>query len=188
MALAFSEPSHSYFLDGVRVPSVTQLLQLGGYVTPGAWFSEKAAQRGTEVHRLTADFDLGALTLEDHDSLYAGYLEAHVKAMKVINPVWEHIEQAFVHPGHKVAGRPDRVGRIYGAMSVCDLKTGGPADWHPLQLALQCVIVADTVNLPAEEIHRYAIYLSRTGSYRVQRHEDRRDFDRAYELLRRFAG
>jgi hypothetical protein len=187
MAFAFAEKTHEYFLEGVRIPSISHLLEMGGLVN-SAWFSEKAAARGTEVHRLCADVDLGALDPADYQGEYQGYLQAHVKATKALNPVWEHIETAFVNPKFRYAGRPDRVGRVFGVMSVLDTKSGGPTDAHPIQTALQAVLVADEVHLPPVEIGRFVVYLSRTGSYRVQRHEDRRDFDRAYELLRRFAG
>lgn len=65
--LTFIEESHEYFLDGVKIPGITGVI--GKYLFPDdyAGISEetlaKAAERGTEVHKLIEmadDLDLWA--------------------------------------------------------------------------------------------------------------------------------
>jgi len=83
--LVFDEPSHTYTLDGERLPSVTQILQRAGaidfdHIPPT--IREQALARGTAVHRAVHYFNENDLDVDDFRSSfleYWPYLAAWIK-------------------------------------------------------------------------------------------------------------
>lgn len=181
----FDEADHAYYLDDVRIPSVTQLIEAGGLLKGAEYFTQASRDRGHEVHRLCMELDLGVLDVGGLSSPVKGYILAYEAARKALRPSWEAIEVAEVHPGFRFAGRPDRLGRVLGRRSVVELKTGGRAAHHPVQTALQALL-AEARGLPAVEWERLTVYLKPGGKFSVDAHTDRRDFDVAHDLIRRF--
>lgn len=178
--------NHAYFLNDVQVPSITQMLEDCCYIDD-TYFTEECAERGTMVHRLTADYDLGAIEQPASvENIWKGYLLAHVAAMRSMGrPAWTAVEVAVASAAYRYGGRPDRVGKVWGAVSVLDIKTGGTYDWHGIQTALQVILVAPEFHLPPPTIPRYGLNLRNNGKYKLLEHKDTKDFDRAYEVIRR---
>lgn len=185
-AFRFIEADHSYWLGDRRVPSVTQLLDMGGLVNGGAYYTEESRRRGTAVHAMTADLDMGALDLANRDLPYRGYVLAYSAAVDALKPSWSSIEVADVHPGYGFAGRIDRLGDVCRRFSVVEVKTAAKAKHHAVQTALQAILTSTRARLAPEMIQRLTIYLKDTGRFSVESHEDRRDFDVAHDLIRRF--
>lgn len=187
-----------YYFDGNRheyidvergeiLPHITGMLERGGWTDP-RWYTEASRDRGTAVHRMTADYDLGAIEdPREVTSAYKGWLLAHVKMCAAVQPGCEMVEQAKIHPVYRYGGRPDRVGRIFGAVAVWDIKSGDPEKGHPIQTALQAILVADEVRVPAEHIVRYGWYLKENGRYKLEEHPNtRKDFAEARRLIRAY--
>lgn len=183
-AFHFDEANHTYTLDGVVIPSVTQLLEKGGLVDGAAYFTEESRKRGTEVHRLCQNYDLGALDVNNFQSPYRGYVMAYVAAMKALKPEWHHIEEADVHFDFRFGGRPDRGGLVFGRMSAGELKSAAKAAHHAIQTALQAILFAQHWHIPAEMIQRLCFYLKSTGRFVIEEHTDPRDFLTARKLIR----
>lgn len=190
--LTFSADTHTYRdAGGLVLPSITQLLKAAGLVSED-YYTEESRRRGTIVHALTRDFDLGAIGREEISnvqspihSAYLGWLQAYVDAMDAIRPEWDEIEEIHAHPVHRFAGRPDRVGRVYGALAVVEIKSGAPEPAHAVQLALQAILVAPAVHLPPESLQRYAWYGKGTGKWKLERFPNTaRDFGTAREVIR----
>lgn len=118
------EASHTYFFNGVRVPSVTQILKplqdFSGI--PPDVLARKAAI-GTAVHAACEFDDLGELDNDSVHELVAPYLEGYRK-WRLESGV-EILEcEAFVyHPTLRYAGQLDRIVRIQGRKWLVDLKT-----------------------------------------------------------------
>lgn len=187
----FDAELHEYFdlETGDIIPHITGLLEAAGEIDP-TWYTEDSSERGTAVHKLTADYDLGALELAGCVSRYRAYLLAHVDAMKLVGPTgpeWDMIEQPHVNKRLRFGGRPDRVGRMWKAVSVNEVKSGAVDKSHRIQTALQAILVAEEFHLPAESIKRYAEYLTPGGRGVVLEHDKVIDFAKAREILRRFA-
>lgn len=185
----FDAATHTYvdLVTGAECPHITGMLEQTGW-TDSAWFTEEASDRGTAVHIWTARYDLGAC--DPHVDLDAGedvrgYLLAHVDAMKTLRPTWHAIEEARLHPTLKYSGRPDRVGELFGGLAVLEVKSGGPARSHQIQTALQTILVANDSVVPAESWQRYALYLRPNGSYGLEQHKDKRDFQEARRIIQR---
>lgn len=170
---------------GDPYPHITGMLEECGLSPDPTWFTLESKQRGTAVHKLTADYDLGALDVPSCTSRYRGYLLGHVAMMNILRPDVLEVEQASVHPTYKFAGRPDRVWSLDGAIVVPDIKTGPYEDCHPIQTALQAILVSLRYRLPAPSIGRFGIYLKPTGKFKVEQFNKRADFDEALRVIRR---
>ena len=204
---SFDAADHVYRIGDVRVPSITQLLKLSGHVDD-RYYTEESRQRGTAVHELTKDFDLGALTLPSLDSLHRGYVLGYIAACEALKPEWDQIEEPDVHPTFRFGGRPDRLGTVMGRLTIGEIKTGGKpqlaeivytdedgvevrrrpfSNAHEVQTAAQAILVSWRWGLAPERWQRLCIYLRATGKFSVERHDNPRDFDEAYRILKEYA-
>lgn len=183
----FDANTHEYvnIRTGDVRPHITGMLQAEGLIDD-RWFTEESCERGSCVHRLTADYDLGALDPRECDSKYKGWLLGHVALMRIVNPSWRHVEEPMLHRALDFGGRPDRVGTIYGAVGVWEIKSGLEDPAHAIQLAMQAILAAPIVGLPAESLVRYAAYLKSNGKYKLVEYKQRRDFDEAHRIIRRW--
>lgn len=179
----FEAATHAYYFEDVQIPSITQMLERTGWIDD-RWYTEEASERGTAVHRFTAQHDLGALELTDVPREYRGWVLAYIEMMARLNPTWTQVELPAVHPTLRFGGTPDRVGVVKTVRSVMELKTGGHEAAHAIQTALQTILVAHTTNLPAIAWQRLALYLKQNGRFSLERHNDKRDYDEAHRVLR----
>lgn len=185
MSFRFDANRHEY-IDTERgevLPHITGMLEATGWIDD-RWYTEESRERGSAVHRLTADFDLGALDPSRCNSTYRPYLLGHVKAMSIAMPFWLHVEEPMVSAAEGFGGRPDRVGTLYGAQAILEVKTGGVEDAHEIQTALQAILVAPELRLPAESIQRYALYLKPDGKFRLEWHKRPANFVEAWKIIR----
>ena len=192
---SFDHGRHEYWdsRTGEQIPHITGMLTRTGWVDD-TWYTEESRERGSIVHWLCTQYDLGALdhdiatyrgSVEAGDPLpYAGYLLAYDAFTKAVRPQWNAIEIACVHPGFHFGGRPDRAGKIFGARCVLEIKTGGKEKAHLIQTALQAILLAGEGGLPAEHYVRYAVYLKPNGKAPLERFKDRGDFDKAYQVIK----
>lgn len=179
-ALRFDRVAHEYSINGIVVPSVTQLLERAGYISD-VFYARGAAERGQAVHQLCADFDLGVFTdPATVTSSHKGYLLAYAAALAVLQPTWEQIEVAHINQVYRFGGRPDRVGRYAGAQVIVELKSGAPEPYHQIQTALHDILLGD---LPIMVRQRFGLYVKATGRFRLVPMADRRDYDKARDVL-----
>jgi len=189
VTIRFEASSHTYIDEatGAVLPSITQMLDRAGWIDD-QWYTEDSCTRGQAVHQLTADYDLGALNPATCVTAYRGYLLAHVAAMAIERPAFRLIEEPLAHPTLRFAGRPDRAGLFHGVAGVLEIKSGLVARSHPIQTALQAILVAPVFTLAPEMLTRLVLYVKANGKFRIEEHRDRRDFDEARRILRCFAG
>lgn len=189
-AVRFDAPRHEYRLvrTGSLLPSITQMEKRAGLIDD-EFMTEEGRERGQAVHTWTAHFDLDALPPEEVDggtSPYRGWFLAHVQATSVVRPDWQHVEVPMVNCQYGFAGRADRIGRLYRAMAIPEIKSGPHDRAHEIQTALQAMLAAPLVHLPPEAIKRYGWYLCRDGKWKLLEFKDRRDFDEARRIARRY--
>jgi len=190
MPFAFNANTHDYFDLELRerIPHITGMLEETGWID-ARWYTEESSERGRIVHRLSADYDLGAIADPKLvTSKYKGWLLAHVKAMAILRPTWTHVEEPLISRRHHYGGRPDRVGLTYAAQAVAEIKSGAFEKAHGVQTALQAILVEEDVGVPADYIVRYGLYLSATGHFKLEQFVDRRDLDEARRIIRRCCG
>lgn len=172
---------------GETFPHITGILEATGWVDSD-WYTEASKVRGQAVHRLTAEHDLGALDVASCTSRYRGWLLAHVELMAKLRPEILAVEEPSVHPVHRYGGRPDRVWRLEGVLGIPEIKSGAFEKSHPVQTALQAILVAPRYGLPPEQLQRFGIYLKENGRGKVEQFTDRRDFAEAYRCIKRCCG
>ena len=137
------------------------------------------------VHTLTAKLDRGAITAPQAiECIWKGYILAYANAVQTMKPEILSVEVARCSLEHRFGGRPDRTLRLWGAFGVLDLKTGGKEGWHSWQTALQAILVAPEMNLPPSAVQRHGLYLKANGKWVLVEHRDKRDFDKAYEVIK----
>lgn len=170
----FEESTHTYTLDGVVIPSVTEIcapITCGKY--PPVGVVQQAAARGTRVHELCALYDMDALPDEIEAEL-VGYVKAWAAFCRDYKPVWTHIELPLygeIDTGLPFAGTLDRIGEIDGRTRVVDIKTTASLD-RPAKVALceqisgyECL--ADLNGIDVSFGAGMGVQLFANGNYRV---------------------
>jgi hypothetical protein len=161
--LVFDVLTHTYSVAGRTVPSVTGRIQAAGLLGPAATFyTHGAAARGTRVHLACLQIDQST----DPELVHGlppdecGYLRSYARWRDAMRPQWTSLEQPHYSPVYDMAGTTDRLGTLDGVPVVADLKTGAPASWHGIQLAMYDLLY-DVV--PPRQRRRLAVHLAPDG-------------------------
>lgn len=164
--LTFRAEGHSYWHDGARLPSVTEII--GQVITPGAFDRippgtlEIARARGKAVHSATFLHDVGNLDETTVEPEYLAHLEAWKQYRRDTGFTPEYLEHRVmgVRAGRpSYAGTIDRIGMIGKAYVLLDIKTGAAKATDALQLAAYSFAVQDVIGiLPDMHILLYFKY------------------------------
>lgn len=171
--LLFDPDTHTYTLDGRRVPSVTEICAPVTAVKYGSVNSAlvaQAARRGSLIHEYCQCIDYGVHLAElDVDPALAGGVRAYLAFLDTYRPDWSMIEQPVYTEDY--AGTLDRFGTIQGRPCIVDIKTTADMDrlsQISLALQLQGYLGAESPALPAvHPSRRIGVQLRRDGSFRV---------------------
>lgn len=166
MQITFDEDAHRYTVDGVEVPSVTEVCRFLAYdyKSDKTWLAKVAADRGTRVHAACAaiDYCIDPEETEDID----GYLKAYRRFLKDYRPDWEGIEYTVGSAELGIAGTIDRFGTLYdGRRCILDIKTGSQLHDAPLRAQLTGYKRLIAVNRGFYPEYLYALQLSKDGTY-----------------------
>jgi len=172
--LEYDPEKHIYTINGRRVPSVTQIVDMvtDRYIarTP---LIEQAALRGTLIHELTAAYDWGDLRDDDLDADSYPYLQAYASFCNDYHPDWKYIELALGNRTNgSFAGTVDRIGSIDGELRVVDIKTTQNFDRTAklavlLQLSGYFALCISNGIRPSYQNSGLAVQLKSDGTYRV---------------------
>lgn len=158
----YIEETHTYLVNGIIVPSVTQLLQFkfpDKYKGVPKQILNDKANYGTKVHKLieilnrTNNFYPVIEVVEEFDYIIANTLEQYVK-ISIENKI-DVIEQEQIVCNDKLAGRFDLLARVDNVYSLCDIKTTSTLDKE--YLSWQLSIYNYLGNIEVEKL--YAIWL-----------------------------
>ena len=137
--LTFIEESHTYLLNGVIIPSVSDILH---FIFPDKYkgvsettLSNKA-KYGTIVHEYIEKFENGRLqNLPDLDIYQQMSIKQYmrIKAKKDIDVLEQ---EKMIHFEDKYAGRFDMIANIKGKKCLCDIKTTATLDTEYLSWQL----------------------------------------------------
>ncbi len=169
-SLTFNEENHEYRLNGLVIPSVTQIIEWVFRSFDGVKesFLEEASWRGTCVHKAVYLHELSILDWNTLDTQFVPYLEAWILFKKqtgfITDP--EFMEKPCFHPVYKYGMTPDIPGSLFGVKTLLDIKTGNILPIAALQLAAYQEGINATK--PKEKIKaRYAIQLKKDGKYKL---------------------
>jgi hypothetical protein len=135
--LEFNAERHEYKLNGVVIPSVTQILKAAGlsdFSGVNADLLQRSANFGTAVHKAIELRSKGTLDNNSVDEGLKSYLlqwDAFASQFK-----FESKKQEIVlcHESLKFAGTIDNLGEIDGVETLIDVKTGTPRPSDIIQL------------------------------------------------------
>lgn len=185
--LEFQESTHTYTLDGVRVPSVTQILKpmYSFYGVPDEVLQAKA-ELGTNVHRACELLDNDDLDEDSEEGLaalepIAGYLAGYKKFKADKKPVVIANEQRLYHPLHKYAGTIDR--RLAFGGSIWDVDLKSTVAMSPLVGVQTAAYSAMFLTVDKTPARRGALQLFPDGNYKLHEFTDPTDFSVFLSLL-----
>ena len=169
--LTFDEEAHEYRLDGVVIPSVTQVIREAGLIDT-QWYTEEGRERGAEVALVTELHDKGILDEDTVTDEIRPYLKAWKRFKADTGFLCELIEEPVYHRELRYAGTLDRIGtwRESPNRILLDIKTGGPEPCH----AIQTAAYAACFTWRAGPL-RFGIHLDNSGKYRIAAHTDPND-------------
>ena len=162
--LLFFDEGHKYTLDGEELPSVSELTRFISreiYGDVGQFNLDRAADRGTAVHKATELLDKYGTVEIDED--ISPYLKAYIAFRKEHKCEWQKIEYATHHPENLYAGTLDRVGTVDGKLVVLDIKTSSTIQ-KPLYTA-QLNLYRKTLPDPIEQL--VILSLKKDGTYKL---------------------
>ncbi len=161
MSLEFDEATHTYSIDGIVVPSVTQVLTVAGLLDP-RWYTEESKARGKAVHAACHYIDEGDLDWSTVHPLVVPYVRAYEKFVKDTGFKPKLIEKAVCNETYFFAGTLDRFGFLQDddCGDLIDIKSGASEPWHSIQMAGYGLCLP---HMP----RRRALYLKKDGSYKL---------------------
>ena len=129
---------------------------------------ERAAQRGTKVHKATESLDrYGDVEIEDE---YAPYIEAYIKFRRDHKCEWEKIEYSTYHTDLRYAMTADRVGVMDGKKVLLDIKTTSAL--QTIKVTAQLTLYKMALESQGFQIEEcYALRLDKDGKYHLKKIE-----------------
>lgn len=185
--LQFDEQAHAYTLDGVRVPSVTQVLKpLYDFSRVDPAMLQAKAALGTAVHLACELLDNDDLDEESEDGRealapLAGYLAGYKKFKADKKPAVLENETRLFHPVHRYAGTVDRRFEFEGDVWDVDLKS--TVAMSPI-VGLQTAAYTEMFKAHGRtRARRGALQLFPDGKYKLWEFKDPSDFSVFLSLL-----
>ena len=179
--LRFSPSRHVYTLDGMRIPSVTQVIDpLMPFDRIPLEVRREALLRGELVHKLTELWDKMVALPEDileeaKSGGLLGYVHAWAKFEREMSVEILACEVRVYHMAYRYAGTLDRIARLNGEIALLEIKTGALQPEYQLQTAayMEAYNEGDSNKIRA----RFVVQLAEDGAYHVKQHKDKADFD-----------
>lgn len=172
MYLDFDAEKHRYTLtDGITdeaLPSVTQILSAEGFIISHNNNSDWHMEKGRFVHSMIELHLKGVLDEDTLDPFLRPSLEAFRQFQVATGFSVQGFETPLYYPHqyYMYAGTPDMWGTLNGVQTLVDVKSGGPAKWHVLQLAAY----HELLRINGHEIKQAAnLYLSNDGKYSLSK-------------------
>ena len=149
------------------LPHVTDIIKDAGLME-SKWFTPLARDRGTALHLAIALLNEHDLDWSSLDPYIVGGVRAYQSFVAEMRPEILASEEPVEHSAFRYCGTLDlrvllhtRDGDIRSG--VIDVKRGGPAPWHPIQLSAY----ANCLTGPQA---KWNLYLPETGRYKLVEH------------------
>jgi len=150
-----------------ELPRVTTILKDAGLVDT-SFFTDEARDKGSALHLALQFLDQHDLDWDSLDPVLLPRVRQYQRFLDEVRPEILAIEEEVVNEPLQYAGRLDRRVKIAGKELVLDLKTGGCAPFHQVQLAGY----AGTFQRP---LARTCLHLFE-DRYQLVEHRDRNDW------------
>lgn len=166
--LTFAEETHQYRLDGIVIPSVTQIMEplsRAKYKTIDESILRVAAKRGSDVHEAIEFYArYGIMECQQEAE---PYVKAYMKWAQEYAPQTIQTEQATWHKQLMYAGTVDTVSLVQGKKTLIDYKT--TAELNDMLTSVQLEAYAQALSSHGVDIEQKAIlHLRRDETYRFK--------------------
>jgi hypothetical protein len=170
---AFDPVTHTYTIDGRKVPSVTQVLN---DLIPGFKAGEWYLNRGQAVHACAALIAQGVAF--DHDPAIDGQVRAVRRFFAEVKPTVIAVEKQVYSERYQYAGTLDLLALVDPRKMVVDFKASESA-------ALPYQLAAYSIALPPEQLTRYGcgVIINEDGTYKMTRVFDLRLYQQGFLAL-----
>lgn len=178
--LEFNEELHEYRVDGLLIPSVTQIISEAGLsnVNLDDPAVIQAGQFGTAAHKVVELHDRGTLDIATVDDALRPYLEGWYKFRKESGIEILEIEKRLFHPAHWFSGTIDRVVRWHDKIVILDIKTSVK---FPATVGLQTAAYMALYNADgkgrAKATQRCVVLLKPDSTYLMEKYNNKMDFN-----------
>jgi hypothetical protein len=177
--LHFDEENHKYTVDGVVVPSVTQLLRpiSPDFERINPEVLERKRALGSAVHLACELDDTGELDdVSTHPEVF-GYVLAWRKFKSDTGAAVLMNEQRLYHRTLRFAGTLDRLVQVRnGDVYLIDLKTSiSMHDSYGVQLAGYQLLIDDDTSIPTTKLARKGLQLKADGAYKLVPYDNHND-------------
>lgn len=176
---AYVESTRAHLVNGIPVPSVTQILRAtgvsGDFSMVPADVLERKTRIGQAAHAAAHYFDDGDLVEATVAPEVRPYLDAWMCFRAERGFVPELLETVVYSKVYHFIGRFDRLGRVRDGRRgrvLCDIKTGDPdAAAADLQTAgYEIALVEEHPELLDEPLERWSVQLLGDGRYKLRRY------------------
>ena len=164
----YSEEKHEYYIDGGRVPNVTEIL--GTLCFFHFKDNPDALSFGKAMHKTINLWERGLLDGDILDPSLEGGLESYQKWKDATGFKYAGGEIPMYHANQpRFGGTPDLFGRdARGSLCLPDLKTGNAQKWTAAQTAGYALLLRAHFDLPATiPILRFALEIQKTGKIAI---------------------
>lgn len=170
--LLFFDTDHKYTLDGEELPSVSEVTRFISreiYGDIGQFNLDRAAKRGTAVHKATEVLDkYGKVEISED---IEPYIKAYVAFRHEHKCEWKYIERQSYEPQKRYAGTIDRLGALDGVCTLLDIKTTSSISKRHRTLYSVCLTLYRRMFPDADVKQLVILQLKNDGTYRIHRLE-----------------
>lgn len=176
MRIDFDSERHIYTLNGIQLPSVTQIMEPMSLILYQGIPQETlygAADRGTRAHEQISNYVLYGVAEYDEDT--KPYFEAFLEFESRYHPVWIASEYRTFHKALRYAGTIDLIGLIDPddgtGVDVIDLKC--TSVYHKVMLSTQLAGYCESLKSHGIQVRRrYGLQLCKNGKSRFEQVDD----------------
>lgn len=173
----FNKESHEYKLNGVSIPSVTQIIKTAGlsdlsYIDKD--LLNYKAQVGDAIHLATQYYDNNELDLDSVSDLIKPRFNSYLKFKEDYKPETIGIELQLYHKLYLFAGTIDRIFLIDNKLTLLDIKSGVKEKHHAIQTAGYELLYNQGKKQKEQIKQRMILYLSDNG-YKIETNNNKND-------------
>ena len=179
---AFDEETHTYTINGIKVPSVTEVISktLGRI-----WYADDFyLRRGSAIHACAKMIAEGKDF--DYDERIEGYVKALKRFFKEVKPEVLHIEKTMYSKKFSFAGTSDLVCKISNRLCVEDYKASFEKERLKLQLAGYALLYQENHGKVIKLGHGIKLNNNQLGTYSMTEPIDLRQARNDFLVLRNY--
>jgi hypothetical protein len=180
MTIEINKEKHIYTVDGVVVPSVSDILDV--YFPASNFYTEEGREDGHYRHEWYSELSQGFETVNQPYVKIEPAINGFKKFMAEVKPEYVFGEKPFFHPTLKYCGTPDVVFKINTRLAVVDYKPKAKNKRTRLQTALYYPMLRAN-GVMVQDRYELRCY---DGIYRLDKHDDLQDMRRAEIMVAAF--